>query len=376
MDSGVKSSSESKQNMSDKNSHRRDKDLQVRANDGRIPLENDRPTSKEKVVVRGSIPTQNAITEIEREGRRERSEYKKACARERSLPGLSKEDKKHMREVERTTLNKMKYDNMRRQAECYAESTGQTLPKDMSYNDLKTTSIRCFLPQYTRGEDLSSAITHIIGGALGIIMLIVGIYYAAVSTRQYMGVGSQYEYSHPVAIATMFIFALGAIFLYVISTIYHFLWVNDGKKVLRIIDHCTIYFLIAASYTPIVSLGLPGAYGMGMTWVIVVLAIEWGLGIALTVFNCLWLNNKLVVGISMAGYIILGWMIIAFTPVIIEEIGMQGFLIILFGGIAYTIGAICHGMGHKVKYMHTIAHALYVVGTLLHFIGILVYFVI
>lgn len=357
-------------------SNRKDKDLQVRANDGRIPLEKDRPASKEKIVLRGPIPTQNEIVEMDRQGKKERHEYKKQCAKERNLPGLSVEDKKHMREVEKATLNKMKYDNMRKQAECYAEATGEKLPENLSYNDLKTASIRCFLPQYTRGEDLSSAITHIIGGALGIIMLIVGIYYAAISTRQYVGVGEQYTYSHPVAIATMFIFALGAIFLYVISTIYHFLWVNDGKKVLRVIDHCTIYFLIAASYTPITALGLPGAYGMGMTWVIVVLSIEWGLGIALTVFNCIWLNNKLVVGISMAGYIILGWMIIAFTPVIIEEIGMGGFLTILFGGIAYTFGAIFHGMGHKVKYMHTIAHSLYVVGTLLHFIGILVYFVI
>lgn len=355
--------------------NRKDKDLQLRANDGRIPLEGDRPVSKKKIVARGPIPTQDEITEIDRQGRKERNDYRKKCRKERSLPGLSKEDKRHMREIENATLNKMKYDNMKKQAECYAKATGQTLPDNLSYNDLETISIRCFLPQYTRGEDLSSAISHIVGGALGIIMLIVGIYYSVVTTKPYFGVGEIYAFSHPAAIATMFIFALGAIFLYAISAIYHFLWVNGGKKVLRVIDHCTIYFLIAASYTPITVLGLPGAYGMGMTWVYVVLGIEWGLGILLTVFNCLWLNNKVVVGISMAGYIILGWMIIAFTPVIITEIGMTGFLIILFGGIAYTFGAIFHGMGHKVRYMHTIAHSLYVVGTLLHFIGILLYFV-
>ena len=328
--------------------NRKDKDLQLRANDGRIPLEGDRPVSKKKIVARGPIPTQDEITEIDRQGRKERNDYRKKCRKERSLPGLSKEDKHHMRDIENATLNKMKYDNMKKQAECYAKATGQTLPDNLSYNDLETISIRCFLPQYTRGEDLSSAISHIIGGALGIIMLIVGIYYSVVTTKPYFGVGENYAFSHPAAIATMFIFALGAIFLYAISAIYHFLWVNGGKKVLRVIDHCTIYFLIG---------------------------VEWGLGILLTVFNCLWLNNKVVVGVSMAGYIILGWMIIAFTPVIITEIGMTGFLIILFGGIAYTFGAIFHGMGHKVRYMHTIAHSLYVVGTLLHFIGILLYFV-
>lgn len=362
--------------MNSQNLHRQDKDLNVRANDARIPLEKDRPVSKDKIVFRGSIQTQKEINAIEKEGRKERREYKKQCHLERKLPGLSKEDKCHMKESEKSNLNQMKFDNMRKQAECYAKSVNQTLPDNLSYNDLEKISIRCFLPQYTRGEDLSSAISHIIGGALGIIMLIVGIYYSVVSTRQYIGIGEEYTFNHPVATISMIIFALGAIFLYVISTIYHFLWVNGGKKVLRVIDHCTIYFLIAASYTPITVLGLPGAYGMGMTWVYVVLAIEWGLGIALTVFNCLWLNNKFIVGISMAGYIILGWMIIAFTPVIITEIGMTGFLIILFGGIAYTFGAIFHGLGSKVRYMHTIAHSLYVVGTLLHFIGILVYFVI
>lgn len=88
-----------------------------------------------------------------------------------------------MRDIENATLNKMKYDNMKKQAECYAKATGQTLPDNLSYNDLETISIRCFLPQYTRGEDLSSAISHIIGGALGIIMLIVGIYYSVVTTN-------------------------------------------------------------------------------------------------------------------------------------------------------------------------------------------------
>ena len=116
-----------------------------------------------------------------------------------------------MRDIENATLNKMKYDNMKKQAECYAKATGQTLPDNLSYNDLETISIRCFLPQYTRGEDLSSAISHIIGGALGIIMLIVGIYYSVVTTKPYFGVGEIYTFSHPAAIATMFIFALGAI---------------------------------------------------------------------------------------------------------------------------------------------------------------------
>ena len=80
--------------------NRKDKDLQLRANDGRIPLEGDRPVSKKKIVVRGPIPTQDEITEIDRQGRKERNDYRKKCRKERSLPGLSKEDKRHMRDIE------------------------------------------------------------------------------------------------------------------------------------------------------------------------------------------------------------------------------------------------------------------------------------
>lgn len=93
--------------------NRKDKDLQLRANDGRIPLEGDRPVSKKKIVARGPIPTQDEITEIDRQGRKERNDYRKKCRKERSLPGLSKEDKHHMRDIENATLNKMKYDNMK-----------------------------------------------------------------------------------------------------------------------------------------------------------------------------------------------------------------------------------------------------------------------
>lgn len=354
----------------------KDKDLVVRANDSRIPLEGDKPASKKGFILRGATKTQDEIERIEREGRKEITAYKKKCAEERSLPGLTKKDKEEMKKVEASTIAGMEKANMRKQAEVYAKFTGQKLDDNLSYNDLKTISIRAFLPQYTRGEELASSITHIVGGALGIIMMIVGIYYAAISDKPYFGIPEAgVPYNHAIAITCMFIFALGAIFLYAMSSIYHFLWVNPGKKVLRIIDHCTIYFLIAASYTPICLMGLPGAYGSNI-WSYVVLGIEWGLGIFLTVLNCLWLKSYWVIGISMAGYIILGWMIVAFAPQIIQTATMPGFLIILFGGIAYTFGAIFHGLGKKIKYMHAVAHSMYVVGTLLHFIGIILYYVI
>lgn len=351
-------------------------ETQLRANDGRIPLGKDKPASKHKTIPRGSKAAQDKIDELDREGRIERNAYRRKCYEERKTPGLSSEDKKHMRGIEKSTLIKMKKDNMYKQAECYAKESGMTLSNDLTYKDLETISIRCFLPQYTRGEELASAITHIVGGAFGVVMVILGIYYTMVTNNTSFGVGGTMPFNRTICGISMGIFGFGAIFLYTISAIYHFLWVNPGKKVLRIIDHCTIYFLIASTYTPMALMALPNAYGMGMTWVYVVLAIEWGLGITLTVFNCLWLNNKFVSGLSMAGYIILGWMIIAFTPELITEIGLAGFLWILFGGVAYTAGAIFHGLGVKIRYCHAIAHGMYVIGTVCHFIGILVYLVI
>ena len=99
------------------------------------------------------------------------------------------------------------------------------------------------LPNYTRGEELSNMITHIVGGVLGVIYLILCVIVAALNKNTYGIVGSS-------------IYGVSVIILFTMSSIYHGLKPGLAKKVFQVIDHCTIYIMIAGTYTPIVLSGM------------------------------------------------------------------------------------------------------------------------
>ena len=94
------------------------------------------------------------------------------------------------------------------------------------------------LPKYTRGEELFNMISHIVGGSLGVIALILCIIFSAIN-------------GDAIKIVSSIIYGSSLIILYTMSSIYHGLHPNTAKKVLQVIDHCTIYMLIAGTYTPI-----------------------------------------------------------------------------------------------------------------------------
>ena len=100
------------------------------------------------------------------------------------------------------------------------------------------------LPDYTRGEEIMNMVTHIVGGAVGISGLILCL----IRSRDVWG------------ITASSIYGICMIALYCVSSVYHGLRPSTGKKVLQIIDHCTIYFLIAGTYTPIVLTALRPVY--------------------------------------------------------------------------------------------------------------------
>lgn len=206
-------------------------------------------------------------------------------------------------------------------------------------------------PVYTKGEEIFNAVSHIVGGALGLIIWIVLAIYA---------------YPNGAYIASVSVFGLCVIILYTMSALYHFLPNGAGKKVFRIFDHCTIYLLIAGTYTPFCVIALEGT-----TVGIVILAIEWGLAVLGITGNAIAMNNKIIKGFSMAFYCVMGWLIlIAFKP-LLESISLASFLLLLFGGLAYTFGIIFYALGKKVKYFHSIWHLFDILGTFLQFLSIL-----
>ncbi len=213
------------------------------------------------------------------------------------------------------------------------------------------------LPDYTKGEELFNMISHIVGGAFAVAALVIGVIASAL-TRD------------PWKIVSVSIYGATLIIMYTISSVYHGLRPNTAKKVMQVIDHCDIYFLIAGTYTPILLCSIR-PHNPGIAWTI--FGIEWGLTALAATLNAI--DLKKFSKLSMTCYIGMGWCIIAVIKPTIEYLTMGGFWWLLLGGIAYTIGAVLYGLGKKIRYMHCIFHIFVVIGSIFQFVAILKYVV-
>ncbi len=211
------------------------------------------------------------------------------------------------------------------------------------------------LPDYTRGEEIMNMVTHIAGGGLGVLILVLCVVKAAIAGNVPGIVGSV-------------IYGGSMVALYAVSSVYHGLLPGTGKKVMQVIDHCTIYFLIAGTYTPIMLTAFVPTYpviGWGlliMQWVLTALAVTLT-AIDLKKYNVF----------SMICYIAMGWGIVLFLPQAVQVLTMPGFYWLLAGGIAYTLGAVLYGIGSKTRWFHSVFHIFVVLGGVLQFISIFLY---
>ena len=211
------------------------------------------------------------------------------------------------------------------------------------------------LPDYTAAEEITNMVTHIAGGAVGIAALVLCILTAAKNNNIHGVVGSV-------------IYGITMIALYTMSSVYHGLRPGMGKKVMQVLDHCTIYFLIAGTYTVIAISALRPLnprLGWGM------LIFQWTLAAIAVTLTAIDLKKYNV--FSMICYIGMGWGIIFFLPQCIEAMTPAGFYWLLSGGIAYTIGAIFYGIGSKKPWIHSVFHLFVVLGSILQFIAIYFY---
>lgn len=212
------------------------------------------------------------------------------------------------------------------------------------------------LPGYTKGEEIFNMASHAAGVALGIVTTVLCVVTAALCHN---GIG----------VVSSAIFGASMILLYTISSVYHGLSPRMfGKKVLRVLDHCTIYLHIAGTYTPMALCALRGV-DPPMGWTL--FGIIWGaavIGIVLTAVNM----ERFKV-FSMICYLAMGWCVVATWKPMTSAIGTGGTIFLLAGGIAYTVGAILYGVGKKKRYIHSVFHLFVVAGSLLHFFCILFY---
>lgn len=223
----------------------------------------------------------------------------------------------------------------------------ETILEKRSYLERKIS-----IPKYSLGEELLNALSHGIGAALGIAALCLCVYISAVHNNSW-------------GIISSWIFGLSMIILYSMSCLYHSFKPNNAKRVFRIFDHCTIFLLIAGTYTPFTLVSLRDTVGWPL------FGIVWGAAIIGIVLNAI--DMERFEKLSMVCYLAMGWCIIfAFRP-LMASVALPGIKLLLAGGIIYTVGAILYGIGDKVKYMHSVWHFFVLAGSILHFFCIYLY---
>ena len=207
------------------------------------------------------------------------------------------------------------------------------------------------LPNYSTGEEIMNTVTHIVGGAMGVAALTMCVMLAAQNRNIYGVIGSS-------------IYGFCMIALYSVSSVYHGLRPGMGKKVMQVIDHCTI----CGTYTVIALSAIRPIYPK-LGWLL--LGFEWIMAIIATVLTAIDLKQYRV--FSMICYIGMGWAIIPFAKVVMQVLTKPGFYLLLAGGIAYTIGAVLYGIGSKKKWMHSVFHIFVDIGSLLQFLCVAMY---
>lgn len=209
------------------------------------------------------------------------------------------------------------------------------------------------VPKYTIGEEIVNSISHGLGIILGIVALVLTIVFSA-------------KNNNTIGIVSSCIYGSTMIIMYTISCLYHALSPKlKAKKVFRVIDHCDIYLFIAGCYTPYCLSLIGGVTG----WVI--FAIIWACAVIGVLLNAIDLEKFIIPSVLM--YLVMGWMIIFLYDSIATLLPTPGLVLLIAGGISYTVGAILYAIGSKKKYFHSIFHFFVLLGSILQFFSILLY---
>lgn len=200
----------------------------------------------------------------------------------------------------------------------------------------------------SKAEEIANFVSHTAGAGLAILGFIMLIIRAS-------------WYNNIPALISYIIFSLGLMVLYTMSSIYHGLKPSKAKNVFEILDHSSIYFLIAASYTPFLVLGLKS--NMGIT----LLVIQWVICIIGITFKAFFTGK--FKGISTIVYLIMGWMIVFSWNELIAKISPISLGFLIAGGILYSLGTIFY-MWKVCKFNHMIWHIFVILGSIAHYVAV------
>ncbi|MDY3862308.1 MAG: hemolysin III family protein [Ruminococcus sp.] len=203
--------------------------------------------------------------------------------------------------------------------------------------------------RYTLGEEIFNSVSHGVGSVLAIGGTVVLIVVSAI-------------FSDVWAVVSSAIYGASLIILYTMSTLYHAIANEKAKKFFRIMDHNTIFFLIAGTYTPITLAILRGTLG----WIL--FGVVWGAAIIGIVLNSIDLEKFSKP--SVVCYIAMGWVVIFAIKPLIAQTSEFFLLFLILGGVFYTLGVIFYAI-KKIKYFHSVWHLFTVAGSAFHFFAIL-----
>ena len=207
-------------------------------------------------------------------------------------------------------------------------------------------------PAYSATEEIWNSATHVVGILFSVAALAVMVTLASI-------------YGNSWAIVSCAIFGVSMTGVYTASSFYHAVPFERAKRILKKFDHIAIYYLIAGTYTPYTLVTLRGPAG----WVM--FGIVWAVAITGVVLNAV--NLKKFAKISVVCYVALGWVILLATKTLVANLAYPGLVLLVAGGVAYTVGAVLYAIGSKKMYFHSIFHFFCLIGTVLHFFSIYFY---
>lgn len=210
------------------------------------------------------------------------------------------------------------------------------------------------LPSYTRGEEILNSVSHGVGALFGVAGTAVLVVWCAL-------------HSDARAVASGAVYGFTLILLYTMSTLYHAITDRRVKKVLRILDHATIYLLIAGTYTPYALVTLRGT---AIGWV--VFGLTWGVAVLGVTLSAVGLER--FKKLSMVLYILAGWAALVAMKPIWDRLPLPGLLLMLLGGVFYTGGLVFYALKRR-RYFHGIWHFFVLAGSVAHYFSVLLYVV-
>ncbi|MFQ5416208.1 MAG: hemolysin III family protein [Myxococcota bacterium] len=204
---------------------------------------------------------------------------------------------------------------------------------------------------YTNREEIAHTATHGLGLALSVAGFAVLMLAAAVRGDAWHVVGCA-------------IFGTTLVLLYAASTLYHGLRVGRAKRIFQRLDHAAIYLLIAGTYTPFTLVSLRGAWG----WTL--LALVWALAILGITLEATW--DKRIGRPTVALHLAMGWLVVFAIEPLVRSIHLDGLLLLILGGFAYTVGVVFYA-AKKIPYNHAVWHVFVMAGSFFHFSCVLGY---